>query len=118
MNNKDPSKLIFPKIEPNSSGMLQLDDIHTMYWEESGNKKGIPIVFLHGGPGAGTLPIYRQYFDPHAYRIILYDQRGSGKSIPLGETKLFFTANRSPIIEKVGLQVDPLSNQSIQSSHT
>ena len=105
MNNKDLSKLIFPKIEPNSSGMLQLDDIHTMYWEESGNKKGIPIVFLHGGPGAGTLPIYRQYFDPHAYRIILYDQRGSGKSIPLGETKNNTTQDLVADIEKLRKQL-------------
>ena len=82
MNNKDPNKLIFPKIEPNSSGMLQLDDIHTMYWEESGNKKGIPVVFLHGGPGAGTLPIYRQYFDPNAFRIIYTTKEGRENQLP------------------------------------
>jgi prolyl aminopeptidase len=62
--------------------MLKVDDVHTIYYEESGNPNGIPVVFLHGGPGGGTSPAGRRYFDPEAYRIILLDQRGSGQSTP------------------------------------
>ena len=67
--------------------MLQVDSMHTLYWEESGNPEGIPVVFLHGGPCAGTVPENRRFFDPSSYRIILFDQRGSGRSTPLGEIK-------------------------------
>jgi proline iminopeptidase len=76
---------LFPSIEPYDTGMLQLDERHSMYWEQSGNPSGIPIVFLHGGPGAGTSATHRRYFDPSRYRIILFDQRGAGRSTPLGE---------------------------------
>jgi proline iminopeptidase len=72
----------YPPIEPNKTGFLQVSRLHTLYWEESGNPKGKPIVFLHGGPGAGTDPNHRTFFDPYSYRIILFDQRGSGKSLP------------------------------------
>tara|TARA_Y100000588_G_scaffold4369_1_gene5493 strand:+ start:217 stop:1125 length:909 start_codon:yes stop_codon:yes gene_type:complete len=65
--------------------MLQVDHLHAIYWEESGNPEGIPVLFLHGGPGAGTVPENRRFFDPKAYRIILFDQRGSGRSTPAGE---------------------------------
>jgi proline iminopeptidase len=58
-----------------------------MYWEESGNPAGIPVVFLHGGPGAGSTPRHRRFFDPGDYRIIVYDQRGAGRSTPLGELR-------------------------------
>ncbi|SFQ05581.1 prolyl aminopeptidase Serine peptidase. MEROPS family S33 [Nitrosomonas cryotolerans] len=75
----------FPAIEPYDSGMLSLDETHTMYWEQSGNAQGIPVVFLHGGPGAGASPSHRRFFDPDHYRIIIYDQRGAGRSTPLGE---------------------------------
>ena len=64
--------------------MLRLDATHVMYWEECGNRRGIPVVFLHGGPGAGSSHKHRRFFDPGAYRIIIYDQRGSGRSTPLG----------------------------------
>ncbi len=67
--------------------MLRLDSLHTMYWEESGNPRGVPVVYLHGGPGGGTSARARQFFDPAHYRIILFDQRGAGKSTPLGECK-------------------------------
>jgi proline iminopeptidase len=76
---------LFPPIEPRSSGMLPLDALHSMYWEESGNPDGIPAVFVHGGPGAGSTPKHRRLFDPALYRIIVYDQRGAGRSVPLGE---------------------------------
>ena len=78
---------LFPEIESSASGMLALDSLHTMYWEESGNPDGIPAVFLHGGPGAGSTPKHRRFFDPAAYRIVVYDQRGAGRSTPLGELR-------------------------------
>ena len=76
---------LFPPILPNRHGTLAVDDVHTIYWEEVGNPNGIPVVFLHGGPGAGLSPQHRRFFDPSVYRVILFDQRGAGKSIPLGE---------------------------------
>jgi proline iminopeptidase len=75
-------RTFFPPIEPYNSGYLQVDAEHSIYFEESGNPKGKPVVFLHGGPGAGTDPYHRTYFDPEFYRIILFDQRGAGKSRP------------------------------------
>jgi proline iminopeptidase len=76
---------LFPPILPNRHGMLAVDALHTVYWEEVGNPNGIPVIFLHGGPGAGLSPQHRRFFDPSAYRVILFDQRGAGKSTPLGE---------------------------------
>lgn len=78
---------LYPPIEPHAQGMLVLDDLHRMYWETSGNPAGIPVVFLHGGPGGGSSPRHRRFFDPGAYRIVVYDQRGAGRSTPLGELR-------------------------------
>lgn len=78
---------LFPPLEPYAKGTLKVDDIHTLYWEECGNPKGTPVIFLHGGPGAGATPTHRRFFDPFAYRIIIFDQRGAGRSVPLGETR-------------------------------
>lgn len=75
---------LFPPIEPYASGMLDLEAPHRMYYEESGNPRGVPVVFLHGGPGAGSSPVHRQFFDPAFYRIVVLDQRGAGRSTPLG----------------------------------
>ena len=75
-------RTLYPEINENFSKMLKVDDVHTIYYEESGNPQGIPVVFLHGGPGGGTTPTGRRYFDPKAYRIIQLDQRGSGQSTP------------------------------------
>jgi proline iminopeptidase len=75
-------KDLYPPIEPYDDGMLPVSSVHTIYYEQSGNPKGTPVVFLHGGPGGGTVPDYRRFFDPKAYRIVLFDQRGSGKSTP------------------------------------
>lgn len=72
----------YPAIDPYKTGYLQADAEHTIYFEESGNPEGIPVIFLHGGPGAGTEPYHRQYFDPKKYRIVLMDQRGCGQSTP------------------------------------
>ena len=71
---------LYPEIKENFSKMLKVDETHTIYYEESGNPQGVPVVFLHGGPGCGTSASGRQYFDPEFYRIILFDQRGSIKS--------------------------------------
>lgn len=75
-------KNIFNSIQPYVTHHLQVDDLHTLYIEECGNPAGLPVVFLHGGPGAGCSPLHRRYFDPDKYRIILFDQRGCGKSTP------------------------------------
>jgi proline iminopeptidase len=76
---------LYPSIEPRASGMLELDGRHRMYWEESGSATGVPVIFLHGGPGAGCTADHRRFFDPRFYRIILFDQRGAGRSTPPGE---------------------------------
>ena len=75
---------LFPEIEAYETGYLPLDTRHVMYWEQSGNPQGMPVVFLHGGPGAGATPAHRRFFDPAYYRIVVFDQRGSGRSKPLG----------------------------------
>jgi proline iminopeptidase len=73
----------YPPVEPLESGLLEAGDGHTLYWETVGNPEGVPAVFLHGGPGGGTSPGTRRYFDPQAYRAVLFDQRGCGRSHPL-----------------------------------
>lgn len=78
---------LFPSISPYSSGFLAVDNDHNIYWEQSGNPDGVPVVFLHGGPGAGATPTHRRFFDPNHYRIIIFDQRGAGRSHPLGSLK-------------------------------
>ncbi len=72
----------FPEIEPYSSGYMAVDEPHEIYWEQCGNPDGVPIVFFHGGPGSGCKPIQRQFYNPDYYRIILFDQRGAGRSTP------------------------------------
>lgn len=78
---------LYPPVEPSQSGMLPLDDLHTMYWEETGNPDGPALLIAHGGPGAGVAAYYRQIADPSFYRIILWDQRGCGKSTPFAEIR-------------------------------
>ena len=73
---------LYPEIEPLETGMLDVGDGQHIYWEVSGNREGKPVVFLHGGPGGGTTPVHRRLFDPARYRIVLFDQRGCGLSIP------------------------------------
>ena len=75
-------RTLYPPIDARRSGMLRVSDLHEIYWEESGNPHGKPVVFLHGGPGGGTDARMRQFFDPARYRIVLFDQRGCGKSRP------------------------------------
>jgi proline iminopeptidase len=75
---------LFPPLEPYRTGYLALDARHRMYWEEAGNPQGPAILFLHGGPGAGATPAHRRFFDPSFWRIVIFDQRGGGRSTPLG----------------------------------
>ena len=76
---------LYPEIEPYDVGQLKVSELHTLYYEQSGNPNGKPVVFLHGGPGGGTNPKCRRFFDPAVYRIVLFDQRGCGKSTPHAE---------------------------------
>lgn len=84
---------LFADIEPHAHGRLALDNGHDMYWEESGRPDGVPVVFIHGGPGAGTMPAHRRFFDPDHFRIILFDQRGAGRSTPQASVEANTTAH-------------------------
>ncbi|HET7923668.1 MAG TPA: prolyl aminopeptidase [Rhodanobacteraceae bacterium] len=90
---------LFAPIEPYATGTLKLDPIHTMYWEQSGRPDGAPILFLHGGPGAGSTATHRRFFDPSHYRIVVFDQRGAGRSTPLGSLQSNTTAHLIADIE-------------------
>ena len=92
---------LYAPLEPYRAGRLALDRIHTMYWEESGNPHGVPVVFLHGGPGAGSAPNHRRFFDPAHYRIVIFDQRGAGRSSPLGEVRENTTLHLIADIERL-----------------
>ena len=92
---------LYPPLAAARSGRLALDQRHTMHWEESGNPRGVPVVFLHGGPGGGSSPDHRRYFDPSFYRIVLYDQRGAGESTPLGELRDNTTQHLAADLERL-----------------
>jgi proline iminopeptidase len=83
---------LFPEIGPYETGYLPLSDDHVMYWEQVGNPRGAPVLFLHGGPGAGAGAVHRRFFDPKIWRVIIFDQRGAGRSKPLGS----LAANTTP----------------------
>ena len=83
---------LFPEIGPFQTGFLPLPDGHSMYWEQVGNPRGVPVLFLHGGPGAGAGIIHRRFFDPAFWRVVIFDQRGAGRSRPLGRLE----ANTTP----------------------
>ncbi|MEO5336140.1 MAG: prolyl aminopeptidase [Magnetospirillum sp. WYHS-4] len=83
---------LFAPFEPFEKGWLDVGDGHRIYWEQSGHPEGRPVVFLHGGPGAGASPNHRRFFDPLHYRIVIFDQRGCGRSLPHGST----VANTTP----------------------
>jgi proline iminopeptidase len=97
---------LYPHIKPYNAFNLAVDDLHTLYVEESGNLDGIPVLFIHGGPGAGCSAEDRRFFDPEKYRIILFDQRGAGRSTPHAELKDNTTHDLIADIEKIRLHLN------------
>ena len=90
---------LFPEIGPFETGYLPLSDGHVMYWEQIGNPLGRPVLFLHGGPGAGAGSVHRRFFDPGFWRLVIFDQRGAGRSRPLGGLEANTTAHLVDDIE-------------------
>lgn len=97
---------LFGEIQPYATGMLPVGHGHTLYWEQSGNPEGVPVVFLHGGPGAGAAPVHRRFFDPAFYRIVVFDQRGAGRSTPLGEVTANTTQDLIADIERLRVSLE------------
>lgn len=95
------SDFLYPEIEPYEHGRLKVSDLHEVYWEACGNPDGKPVVFLHGGPGGGAGAVYRRFFDPKRYRVILFDQRGCNRSTPHAELRENTTWNLVSDIEKI-----------------
>jgi proline iminopeptidase len=96
---------LYPEIDAGHFGQLLVSDLHRVYWEETGNPEGVPVLFLHGGPGSGISKVHRRFFDPGAYRIILFDQRGSGLSSPIAELRDNTTAHLIDDIEQLRQQL-------------
>ena len=94
-------EILFPAIEPLETGFLEVSSIHTIYWERSGNPNGKKILIIHGGPGGGSQPRYRRYFNPEKFDIIQFDQRGCGLSKPFSELKENTTIDLINDIEKL-----------------
>ncbi len=94
-------RTLYPAIEPFHVERFPVDDRHTLYLEQCGNPDGLPVIFLHGGPGAGLAPYHRQFFDPARYRIVLFDQRGAGKSTPFADLTDNTTWDLVADIEKI-----------------
>ncbi len=99
---------LYPDIKPYANHSLRVDDIHTLHLEECGNPNGIPVVFVHGGPGAGCEAYHRRFFDPNIYRIVLFDQRGAGRSTPhaelAGNTTQYLVADMETIRGHLGIE--------------
>jgi proline iminopeptidase len=98
-------RTLYPEIEPYESGMLDAGEGHSLYWELSGNPNGKPVVFLHGGPGGGSSPEHRRQFNPEKYKILVFDQRGCGKSTPFAGLEANTTWHLVEDIEKLRTQV-------------
>lgn len=94
-------RVLFPDIKPYASQRLAVDDRHILHIEECGTPDGLPVLFLHGGPGAGCEPLHRRFFDPQRYRIVLFDQRGCGQSSPHAELRDNTTWHLVADIEKL-----------------
>ena len=99
---------LYPEIQPYDTGILKVDDRHTLYYEQCGNPNGKPVVMLHGGPGGGCSPNMRRFHDPAKYRIVLFDQRGSGRSRPhadlVDNTTWHLVADIEQLREKLGIE--------------
>ena len=99
---------LFPPLEPYRTFRLRVSDLHELHVEEAGNPDGPPVVFFHGGPGAGISPVHRRFLDPSHWRVVLFDQRGSGRSTPLGElrenTTWDLVADAERIREALGIE--------------
>ena len=95
----------YPEIEPFRAGILRVSDLHEIYYEEVGNPKGAPVLFVHGGPGGGVEPSHRRYFDPSHYRVVLFDQRGCGQSTPHAELRENTTWDLISDIEKLRVKL-------------
>ena len=106
MDDSSPCRQLYPALDPASSGFLDVGEGHRLYYEESGNPNGKPVVFLHGGPGGGTTPAMRRFFDPDAYRIVLFDQRGCGQSTPHACLEANTTWDLVADIERLRLALD------------
>ena len=98
-------RTLYPEIQPYQTGMLDVGDGHRLYWELSGNPQGKPVVFLHGGPGGGSSPEHRRQFNPDKYKILVFDQRGCGKSTPYADLDHNTTWDLVEDIEKLRTEV-------------
>lgn len=101
-------RTMYPEIEPYRTHRIAVDSRHTLYVEECGNPQGLPVIFLHGGPGAGLAPYHRRFFDPQRYRIVLFDQRGAGQSTPFADltdnTTWHLVSDIEAIREQMGVE--------------
>jgi proline iminopeptidase len=98
-------RTLYPEIQPHATGHLDVGDGHSLYWELCGNPEGKPVVFLHGGPGGGSSPDHRRQFNPEKYKILVFDQRGCGKSTPYASLEANTTWHLVNDIEKLREQV-------------
>jgi proline iminopeptidase len=101
-------RTLYPELEPYRTHRIAVDDRHELYVEECGNPQGLPAIFLHGGPGAGLAPYHRRFFDPERYRIVLFDQRGAGRSTPFADltenTTWHLVSDIESIREQMGIE--------------
>jgi proline iminopeptidase len=97
---------LFPEIEPFDADRIQVDDLHSVYFEQCGNPRGKPAIFLHGGPGGGSSAVHRRFWDPSTYRIVLFDQRGCGRSTPHAELRANTTWHLIDDMERIRMHLD------------
>ncbi len=98
---KRAAQHFYPPLDPYNQQIMPTGDGHQIYVEECGNPEGMPVIVLHGGPGGGCSPVMRRYFDPKKYRIVLFDQRGCGRSRPLASVKNNTTWDLVADIERI-----------------
>lgn len=101
-----PMAGLYPEIEPFDSGRLSVDDLHSVYYEQCGNPRGKPAIFVHGGPGGGASPVHRRFWDPNVYRVVLFDQRGCGRSTPHAELRKNTTWDLIADMERIREHLD------------